>query len=181
MLEWARSTWSKVIGQHEVGKMNQNGLSLLSLCAEHQLVITGTIFQMKIRLKTTWQHPRSKHWHLHRKDVLTTLVMRGAECWTDHLMVRSKLTMTGLTNSAEIQSLLKTKHEAHKALLSCPGSPTIKTTFNAARTATQRGLRNMGDTWRVQKAKEIQNLDLLRCHKNIVRPQEEGDCPSPIN
>ena len=56
--------WSKVIGQHGVGKMNHNGLRLLSLCAEHQLVITNTIFQMKNRLKTTWQHPPSKHWHL---------------------------------------------------------------------------------------------------------------------
>ncbi|XP_042591969.1 uncharacterized protein LOC109084930 [Cyprinus carpio] len=205
--------WSKVIGQHGVGKMNRNGLRLLSLCAEHQLVITNTIFQMKNRLKTTWQHPRSKHWHLldyvivrqkDRRDVLTTRVMRGAECWTDHLMVRSKLLMSiqprvprrapnkklnctalnNLTikdnlrwllaenlnmipeesadwpalrqaihnaasealgqsrkhhqdwfdcNSAEIQSLLKTKHEAHKALLSCPGSPTHKATFTAAR------------------------------------------------
>ena len=61
-------------------------------------------------------------------------------------------------NSAEIQSLLKTKHEAHKALLSCPGSPTLKTTFTDARTATQRALRNMEDTWWVQKAQEIQNL-----------------------
>jgi len=43
-------------------------------------------------------HPRSKHWHLldyvmvrrsDRKDVLLTRVMRGAECWTDHRMVRS--------------------------------------------------------------------------------------------
>ncbi|KAJ8339802.1 hypothetical protein SKAU_G00344350 [Synaphobranchus kaupii] len=39
-------------------------------------------------------------------------------------------------NSAKIQSLLKTKHEAHKALLSCPGSPTLKAAFAAARTAT---------------------------------------------
>ncbi len=95
--------WSKVIGQHGVGKINHNGLRLLSLCAEHQLVITNTIFQMKNRFKTTWQHPRSKHWHLldfvivrqkDRQDVLTTRVMRGAECWTDHLMVRSNLLMS---------------------------------------------------------------------------------------
>ncbi len=95
--------WSKVIGQHGVGKMNHNGLRLLSLCAEHQLVITNTIFQMKNRFKTTWQHPHSKHWHLldyvivrqkDRQDVLTTRVMRGAECWTDHLMVRFNLLMS---------------------------------------------------------------------------------------
>ena len=80
--------------------MNHNGLRLLFICAEQQLVITNTIFQMNNRLQTTWQHPRSKHWHLldyvivrqkDRKDVLTTRIMCGAECWTDHLMVRSKL------------------------------------------------------------------------------------------
>lgn len=230
--------WGNVIGQHGVGKMNNNGLRLLSLCAEHQLVITNTIFQMKNRLKTTWQHPRSKHWHLldyvivrqkDRQDVLITRVMRGAECWTDHLMVRSKLLMsiqprgpktapnkrlncaalnspTTKNNlrrllaenfdkipeesadwptlrqaihsaasevlgqsrkrhqdwfdchSTEIQSLLEAKHEAHKALLSCPGSPTLKATYIAAKSATQRALRIMEDTWWVQKAQEIQNL-----------------------
>ncbi len=99
-VEWV---WSKVISQHGVGKMNHNGLRLLSLCAEHQLDITNTIFQTKNRFKTTWQHPRSKHWHLldyvivrqkNRQDVLTTPVMRGDECWTDHLMVRSNLLMS---------------------------------------------------------------------------------------
>ena len=48
--------WGKVIGQHGVAKMNHNGLRLLSLCAEHQLVITNTIFQMKNRLKTRCPH-----------------------------------------------------------------------------------------------------------------------------
>ncbi len=230
--------WSKVIGQHGVGKINHNGVRLLSLCAEHQLVIINTISQMKNRFKTTWQHPRSKYWHLldyvivrqkDRQDVLTTRVMRGVECWTDHLMVRSNLLMriqprsprtasykklncTALnshttkdtlrqllaenlnkiqeestdwpalrqaiykaalealgqlrthhqdwfdSNSAEILSLLKAKHEAHKALLSCPGSPTLITSFTAARAETQRALRIMENTWWVQKSQEIQNL-----------------------
>ncbi len=75
--EWVRSTWYGT-----KSSMNHNGLRLLSLCAEHQLVITNTIFQMKNRFKTTWQHPRSKHWHLldyvivrqkDRQDVLTPI------------------------------------------------------------------------------------------------------------
>ncbi len=62
------------------------------------------------------------------------------------------------SNSAEIQSLLKAKHEARKALLSCPGSPTLITSFTAARAETQRALRIMENTWWVQKSQEIQNL-----------------------
>ena len=48
--------WKGVIGQHGVGKMNSNGLRLLSLCSEQHLVITNTIFQMKNKVKTTLQN-----------------------------------------------------------------------------------------------------------------------------
>lgn len=41
--------WEK-IGQNGVGKINNNGLRLLSLCTEQNLVSTNTILQMKYKL-----------------------------------------------------------------------------------------------------------------------------------
>ena len=56
--------WKGVLGRHGVGNCNDNGRLLLEFCMEQQLVVTNTIFQQKGSLKTTWMHPRSKHWHL---------------------------------------------------------------------------------------------------------------------
>ncbi|XP_029766781.1 uncharacterized protein LOC112117806 [Terrapene carolina triunguis] len=92
--------WKGVIGPHGVGKMNSNGLLLLSLCSENDLTITNTLFRQANKYKTTWMHPRSKQWHLidyaivrrrDIRDVLITRVMRDAECWTDHRLVRTSL------------------------------------------------------------------------------------------
>ena len=92
--------WSGVLGGHGVGQVNSNGMRLLTLCAEHDLTLTNTLFQQKDKYKTLWMHPRSKHWHLidyiivrHSdiQDVHITRAMRGAECWTDHRMIVAKL------------------------------------------------------------------------------------------
>ena len=95
--------WPSVLGPHGFGKMNSNGLLLLSLCSEFNLTITNTLFQQANKYKTTWKHPRSGHWHMldyvivssrHRRDVRLTRSHRGTECWSDHRLVRSKLNLS---------------------------------------------------------------------------------------
>jgi len=91
--------WGNVMGKHSVGNINSNGHRLLGLCSEFGLFVTNTLFQLKHKHKTTWMHPRSKCWHLldvlvravDIQDVQITRVMRGAECWTDHRLVRTSL------------------------------------------------------------------------------------------
>ena len=71
-------------------------------CTAHELIITNTLFRLPTRNKTTWMHPRSKHWHLidyvitrkeDASDVRVTKSICGAECWTDHSLLVSKLTL----------------------------------------------------------------------------------------
>ncbi|XP_014782439.1 uncharacterized protein LOC106877903 [Octopus bimaculoides] len=95
--------WKKVVGKDGVGNSNANGL-LLGLCSEHQLDVTNSFFRQRNRFKTTWQHPRSKHWHLldyaitrqcDLKDVLITRSMLSADdCWTDHRLVVTRIRWT---------------------------------------------------------------------------------------
>ena len=98
-------TWKNVLGKHGIGRENSNGSLLLSLCSTYQLVITNTLFQQKTKYKTTWMHPRSKHWHqidfiiIRQRDISDvrhTRVMRGASAsvFSDHRLVRSKLSLS---------------------------------------------------------------------------------------
>ena len=94
-----------------LGKTNYNGNVLLSICAEHKLVIMNTIFRQSDKYKTTWKHPRSNHWLLFyyiivraqdRTDVYMTRTLRGADSWIDHFLVRSIMTLRLLLRSPRI-------------------------------------------------------------------------------
>ena len=96
------SAWPRVLGRHSVGNENSNGTLLLQTCSQHELVICNTLFQQANKYKTTWMHPRSKHWHMldyiitrqrDAGDVRKTRAMRGTDCWSDHRLVRSTVAL----------------------------------------------------------------------------------------
>ena len=90
--------WPLVMGKHGIRKSNCNGELLLYLCSEFELIliVTNAIFKQKDERKTTC----SRHWHMidviitrcrDKMDIHSTRSMRGANCWTDHQMLRLKV------------------------------------------------------------------------------------------
>ncbi|BHF63483.1 hypothetical protein SprV_0200647500 [Sparganum proliferum] len=94
------TAWRAGLGPHGLRGSNDNGLLLLRTCAEHRLILTNTFFCLPEREKATWRHPRSRQWHLldyvlvrrrDQRDVLVTKAIAGADGWTDHRLVISKM------------------------------------------------------------------------------------------
>ena len=82
-------TLEGVIGTEGVGMCNGNGLLPLRKCAEHELLITNTVFHIPARDKISWMHLCSKCWHLidsvivrrkDRQDVWCRLLDRSQAC-----------------------------------------------------------------------------------------------------
>ena len=95
-----KEKWPLVTGKHGIGKCNSNGELLLALCSEFELIMTNTMFKQKDERNTTWMHPRSRHWHMtdfiitrcrDKMVVHSNRAIRGANCWTDHQILRSKV------------------------------------------------------------------------------------------
>ena len=91
----------QVLGKHGLRVMNEAGLSLLSFCSMNNLAILNTYFEKRDIYKQTWQNPGINVWHSiglvlmrqSQRRCMDVQVMRGAECWSDHRMVRAKMRM----------------------------------------------------------------------------------------
>ena len=90
--------WNDVRGCHGVGRINESGEALLSWCALNSLVVMNTTFE-NIH-KYTWQHPGCKQWHCidyiimrqkQRSWCCDVSVLRSADCWTDHKLLRAQM------------------------------------------------------------------------------------------
>ena len=102
VLDQDSNLWRGILGRHGMTERNVAGHELLEFCAINNLSIMNTWFQKKEIHQGTWTHPATKRCHtidfvmmraeqrVHCKDVRA---MRGANCWTDHVLVRAKLTV----------------------------------------------------------------------------------------
>ena len=73
---------------------------MLSYCAANEFAIMNTWFEKKNIHKYMWQHPGNKMWHCidyvimrqnQRKLCRDVTVLRLADCWTDHKLLRAQL------------------------------------------------------------------------------------------
>ena len=92
--------WWYERGPHGHGVPNEAGRELLSFLSINEATVCNTWFAKKDIYKQTWQHPKSKQWHCidyaimrkaHRRRCLDVTVVRGAQCNTDHMMLKVKL------------------------------------------------------------------------------------------
>ena len=90
----ADDVWQDVRGRFGVGNCNAAGERLLMWCATNQLSIMNTWFQKPDFRRGTWKHPATKQYHMidfvlmhrhQRARCHDVAVVRGANCFTDHL------------------------------------------------------------------------------------------------
>ena len=90
--------WDRVRGPHGLGNLNDASKEFLSFLSLNEATLCNTWFMKKNINKCTWQHPKSNcidyavMRQRDRKLCLDATVMRGAECHTDHKLLRIKLT-----------------------------------------------------------------------------------------
>jgi len=92
--------WEKVMGQHGLGRMNENGERLAKFCGNSDLVIGGSLFKHRDIHKITWTSPNARDQNQidliiingrYRGSLMDTRAMRWADVNSDHHMVVGKI------------------------------------------------------------------------------------------
>ncbi|XP_076043763.1 uncharacterized protein LOC143026866 [Oratosquilla oratoria] len=96
------SAYAPTLNAEDVDKeafYSQLDNALSAIHKDDKIILLGNFNARKNQYKVSWQHPRSKHWHLidynivrsrDQQDVLLTRALTGAdECWTDHRLITS--------------------------------------------------------------------------------------------
>jgi len=82
-----------VMGRHGIGNMNENGELFSELCANYDLIISGTVFPHKTSHKVSWVSPdnitQNQTGHIviskrFRRSLLDVRKKRGADIGSDH-------------------------------------------------------------------------------------------------
>nr|VZI16281.1 unnamed protein product [Spirometra erinaceieuropaei] len=149
----------------------------LRTCAEHRLILTNTFFCLPEQEKATWRHPRSRQWHLldyvlvrrrDQRDVLVTKAIAGADGWTDHRLVISKI---------RIHVQPRRRPQDHP-------TDATKAAFDRSRRQLQQQLREMQDAWTALKAEKIQGYaernewkNFFSAIKAVYGPPTKGTAP----
>ncbi|BHF63698.1 hypothetical protein SprV_0200669200 [Sparganum proliferum] len=127
------TVWRGVLCPHGLRGFDDNDLLLLRICAEHRPILTNTFFCLPEREKATWRHLRSRQWHLldhvlvrrrDQREVLVTKAIAGADGWTDHRLVISKMRIR-LQPCRRPQAAYGPQRKGPAPLLSADGSTLI--------------------------------------------------------
>ena len=94
----AQSGWQNIMGKFGVGETNDNGFRLRSFAAANELMIGNSLFRHPLKHQLSWRAPNGKDISLldyvlvnarFRTSLRDVRVMRGADCGTDHHLVRA--------------------------------------------------------------------------------------------
>ncbi|KAK2191785.1 hypothetical protein NP493_46g09020 [Ridgeia piscesae] len=115
-----------VMGKCGIGKCNSNGELLLALCSEFELIVTNTCSSRRMTQDhldasafRRLAYDRLNH-HRDKMDVHSTRAMRGANCWTDHQMLRSKVACYDNSTTGKGQQVVCNTAKT------CLGKPDVK-------------------------------------------------------
>ena len=103
VLKPGEEEWRGVVGKHGLDERNEAGEEFMQFCALNQLTVMNTWLQKKNICYGTWMYPATKQFHMidlimmrakQRVCCGDVQVMKGANCWTNHKLVRAKLRLT---------------------------------------------------------------------------------------